>query len=335
MVALSTLLAACSAPIESPPRAGESTIPAATQGGKPDELTVGLTYIPDIQFAPFYVADKRGYFTDENLAVTLRHHGAGESLFGALAAGDEDIVNAGADEMVQARSQGVGVTAFAQMYQHYPVVLITPESSGITSLKDLKGKRIGVPGPFGENWFALLALLEQEGLSQSDVTIENIGYTSQAALLTEKVDAVMGFTNSDVVNFKAAGIKVRTFAINDNPLKSIALGATDAAIKERPEVLARFRKALARAMSDIKADPAAAVTDSFDYLPKVAGANKIKQAEDVLRETAALYGDEPLAIEPDAWPAMADFLQRHGLLGGNVDPVQAVNNLSGNKNKAD
>lgn len=344
MVILLALLAGCTTPTSTDPRAGESTIPASPRSTETDSsassddltpLTIGLTYIPDIQFAPFYLADKRGYFTDEGLAVTLRHHGAGESLFGALAAGDEDVVNAGADEMLQARSQGIRVTTFAQMYQTYPAVLITPKASDISSLADLKGKRVGVPGPFGESWFALLAMTEEAGLTQDDLTIEFIGYTIQAALMTEKVDAVIGFSNSDVINFEAAGMEVKTFSIANNPLKSIALGAMETTVDKQPDVLKKLNSALSKAMRDIIEDPASAVSDSFDYLPKVTGANKITLAEQVLTATAKLYGDDPLALDPAAWPEMAEFLRSNGLLQGEVDATAAVRDVSDSAKKND
>lgn len=325
------MLAACTTSTN--PTTGESTIPASPTNVPPqakalEDVTVGLTYIPDIQFAPFYLADKHGYFTDEGLNVTLRHHGQGESLFGALASGEEDVVNAGADEMVQAQSQGIDVVAFGQLYQTYPVVLIVPEQSQITQLSDIRGKTIGVPGPFGENWFALLALLKQAGLSEADVTIEHIGFTTQAALLTGKVDAVMGFSNNDVVNFRASDLPVRTFALESNALQSIAVGALESTITTRGEVLAGLRTALARAVRDIQRDPHAAVADCFDYLPKVSGANKISQAEAVLKATAKLYGENALAIDASVWPDMVEFMDEAGLLETSVDPVRAVNDLS-------
>ncbi|MDO5683262.1 MAG: ABC transporter substrate-binding protein, partial [Propionibacteriaceae bacterium] len=113
------------------------------------KFTLGLTYTPDIQFAPFYVAAEKGYFTDAGLDVTLRHHGANEQLFGAIQAGQEDMVYAGGAEFMQARSQGVPLVSVATYYQEYPVVLVVPQDSPIQSAADLKGRSVGVPGPFG------------------------------------------------------------------------------------------------------------------------------------------------------------------------------------------
>ena len=44
-------------------------------------ITVGLTYIPNIQFSPFYVAESEGLFKDAGINLTLRHHGTQEGLF--------------------------------------------------------------------------------------------------------------------------------------------------------------------------------------------------------------------------------------------------------------
>ena len=126
---------------------------------------MGLTYVPDIQFAPFYVAKEKGYFTREGVNVTLRHHGAQESLLGALEAGHEDVVFAGGDEMMRGRSNGLDVVDWATMYQKYPVALIVPEDSPIRTPADLRGRTVGLPGQQGENYFTLRAMFKAYGLS--------------------------------------------------------------------------------------------------------------------------------------------------------------------------
>ena len=95
-------LAACGgpAPAPTPPAPGtaaESASEGASPAGELDPLTVGLTYIPDIQFAPFYVAAANGYFAEEGLDVTLRHHGATDDIAVAV-----DVLGGGMDHQVGA-----------------------------------------------------------------------------------------------------------------------------------------------------------------------------------------------------------------------------------------
>lgn len=304
----------------------------STQGGGGEatataplpEFTVGLTYIPDIQFAPFYVAAELGYFEEEGLDVTLRHHGASESLFGALSAGEEDVVNAGADEMLQAYAAGVPVVTFGVMYQEYPVVLIVPEESGIQDLADLAGHSVGLPGPYGENWFGLLAMMAEAGLTEEDVAVEYIGYTQQAALIGGSVDSVVGFSNNDVLNFARNGVAVRTLTAEDLPLVGISVGALEGTIGTRAEDLAALNRALARAMTLIRDHPQAAVDASFDYIPELTGANQHEAALETLTATMALYGDDPLAVDAALWPPMYEFMTARGLADPGIDPSHAV-----------
>ena len=230
--------------------------PDGTTGG--DEVTIGLTYTPNIQFAAFYVADDLGYFRDAGLDVTLRHHGESEELFGALEQGTEQLVYAGGDEILQARSGGVGVTSIATLYNTYPAVLIVPDDSPIRWSTDLRGHSVGVPGPYGATWFALKSLLDREGLAESDVDIETIGYTQQAALTSGKVDAVMGYVNNDAVQLDGAGFPVRTIAAvdPDSPdLVGPALGAADAFVADRPDTARGVLDALRRATEYLATHP--------------------------------------------------------------------------------
>src|SRR5690606_679561 len=102
LVLSALLLTACGTEAET---AGDTG--AARSGGR--ALTIGLTYTPDVQFAPFYVAEQRGYFDDAGVEVRLRHHGAAEGLFTAALAGEENVVVAGGDEMLQAVAEGAGL----------------------------------------------------------------------------------------------------------------------------------------------------------------------------------------------------------------------------------
>ncbi|KAE8762953.1 ABC transporter substrate-binding protein [Georgenia thermotolerans] len=324
-LAAGLLLAACAGP------SGTGASPSGTTGSSAgtDHMTVGLTYVPDIQFAPFYVAEEKGYYKDAGVDVTLRHHGQSEGLFTAVGAGEEDVVVAGGDEMLQARSQGVPLKDVATLYQQYPVVLIVPEDSPIQSAADLRGKKIGIPGPFGETYFGLLAMLDAAGLTEADVDVQHIGFTQQAALTAGHVDAVMGFVNNDAVNFATAGTKVRTIEIPDGPgglpLVGIGLGVLDATAADRPEDVRAVVQATLRGVKDVAADPEAAVKTSAAYVPDLTRPDRQKAALATLEATIPLYeaGGTPGAQNADTWAAMATFMADRKLLQGQVDPAQA------------
>ncbi len=286
-----------------------------------EDLTVGLTYVPDIQFAPLYMAEHFGWFTEEGLSVTLRHHGAQEKLLGALQTGDEDVVFAGGGEMLQGRGEGIPVRNFATVYQTYPVTIVVPEASPIQTLADLAGHSVGLPGEYGENWFYLLAALGQAGLSRDDLDIRSIGYTQFAALTGGQIDAIVGFVNNDVVRFQEAGFPIRTLSVDEPPLVSVGFGALDATLAARKFELVAMLRAIGRGAEFCKTDPAQAVEIAARYVPTLVEPEQQAHAVAVLKATTALFGDHFGEQDPARWHAMAQFFIQHQLV---ATPTGAV-----------
>lgn len=330
MITRRTLLAGVGTTLLTGALVGCSSDSSESSGARLGALTIGLSYVPDIQFAPYYVASELGYFTEAGVDVTLRHHGASESLFGALSDGTEQVLMASGDELLQAAAGGQPGVYFTQLYARYPVGLITRADSGIANPADLRGKRIGTPGQYGGTWFALLALLAAAGLSRDDVDIQFIGFTQQAALSTGKVDAVMGFTSNDAVRLQAAGTAVRILEVPDNPLISLGLVATPDTADQRGPALTAVSTAVLRAIATIKSDPARAVELSAKHIPAFTGSARTDAAL-VLDATLAMYGDGRTNL--DQWQRMDTFMAKQQLIEKALSAEQlaalATNDLLG------
>ena len=298
-----------------------------TATSEPATATVGLTFIPNIQFAPFYIADKNDFYSD-NVTVTLRHHGSGEGLFTAIAAGEEDFVVAGGDEILEARTQGIDIVAVGSYYVQYPARLIVLEDSAINSVADLKGHSVGLPGRFGENWYALLIALDQAGLTDNEVEIAEIGYTAQVALTTGKVDAVVGFSNSDAVNFASANFPVKVIDLN-TPLVSICLATTRSFADTNPEVVKTVISAMKKGMETATADTEGTLELAVDYIPSFRG-ETMDAARQVLPATAVLFADSEgrisPALDPQQWTDMAQAMGSVGLIPQGTDASAAFTN---------
>ena len=307
-----------------------STSPAA--GAGPAKATIGLTYIPDIQFAPFYVADSEGIFTRNGLEATLRHHGAQEGLFTALVSGQEQYVIAGGDELVQARAEGMDLVAIGQYYHSYPVVLIVPDASPVKSVADLAGLRVGVPGRYGETWFGLKAGLHSAGLTEDDVEVVEIGYTGQAALTTGKVDAVVGFSNNDAVQFALAGIGTRTVPLAEDgvPLVSIVLATTRENLTRNPDTARKVARSMVAGIEEVVASPSAAIEAGKEHIPTLDEAGAAASARATLDATIPLWkpeaGRATGEMDEQAWDDMVVFMRDAGLLKAVVPAREAMTN---------
>ncbi len=318
--------------------AGCATTSATTPSGGPAESpslatpTIGLTYIPNVQFSPFYVAEAEQKFTAAGVQPKLRHHGASEGLFTALAAGEEQFVIAGGDELLQARSADLPLVAVSAYYRSYPIVIIVPADSRITTLAGLKGRKIGVPGKYGESWFGLQVALRTAGLTLADVTVQEIGYTQQAALTTRKVDAIVGFSNNDAVQFAQAGLATRSLPIAEGevPLVGICLITTAAYAAGNPAAVKGVVAGMLAGISSVVADPDKAMTISADYVPGISAAAAQASARATLTATIPLWtgsdGSVDGHLDAGQWTEMADFMAAAGLTTAKVDSTPAFSN---------
>lgn len=320
LTAILLLLVGCT------PASSAETSPSGT----PATPTIGLTFIPNVQFSPFYLAESDGSFTAAGVQPTLRHHGASEGLFTAIAAGEEQFVIAGGDEMLQARAQGLDLVAVAAYYRSYPVVVIVPEDSGINSLADLKGRSIGLPGKYGENWFGLQVALRSAGLTEDDVQIQEIGYTQQAALTTEKVDAIVGFSNNEPVQFGLAGLATRSLPISDGevPLVGICLITTAEYAEANPEAVKAVATGMLAGIEAAVSDPDRALEVSEKYVPGLAASRDAARATVVA--TGRLWttpdGKVDGHLDADQWARMAEFMAENELTPSLQDVKPAMSN---------
>lgn len=326
LLLLLVLLAGCAAPATATPSAPATPTSPATPTRLPS-ATIGLSYIPNVQFAPFYLAEADAAFTTAGVDATLRHHGSAEGLFTAITAGQEDFVIAGGDEALQARENGVDLVAVGTYYASYPVEVLVPEQSQLASLADLRGARIGVPGRYGESWFGLLVALKTAGLTEDDVEVVEVGYTQQAALAGDKVDAVVGFSNNDAVQFGLAGVPVRGLPLTSAgapPLVSISLLTTRTYLEANPETVRAVAEGMVAGINAVAADPARAVTLTAAQVPGMdaTAARATLDATIIVMLGGAQQADG--AVEVDRWRAMADFMLAQGLLSRPADVAAAT-----------
>jgi len=298
LIAIALLLTACGS---GPTSSGSSSTPLKN-------VSVGLSYNPDIQFAPFYVALSKGYYKAAGLNVTL-NHGTVDTAFATLVAGKSMFAFAGGDELLGELNKNKDFQAIdvATIFQRYPVSLIVPADSPIKTLADLKGRTIGDPFKGGSTYTGLLALLHSAKISLSDVNVEAIGFNQVAALTQHRVDAVTGYSNSQPLQIESNGMKVRTFDVSDYlPLVSNGIITTQQTSRTQSGLVRGFVQATLKGLRDVINDPNNAVQISKQYVP---GMNP-SLALEVLKATIPIYrGDGHLGYnDSKIWQSMEQFL---------------------------
>ncbi len=280
---------------------------AAPAAPAPRRVTIGMGYVPSVQFAPYYVAAQRGYYRQAGLDVTFSYANA-PNLTELVGVGNVDFANTDGTEVIAAAARGIPITYVMSEYQRFPVAVFALARSGIRSVAGLRGRTIGVPGRYGSVYVGLLAALRAAGLTPNDVRIEAIGYTQVDSVALGRVDAAVGYSVNEPVLLARRGYQVVTLEVS-RVANLVAPGVitSQSLAAHHPDVVRAFVQATLRGLADTIRDPRMA----FALSRQVSGLTS-------LRGRAADDQYAVLLRAIDFWHGPNTRV--HGL--GYVDPVQ-------------
>ena len=183
-----------------------------TQAQAAEKVTVQLKWVPQAQFAGYYMAQAKGYYKEAGLDVTIKPGGPDISPVQVIAGNQADIVVNWMPDALAAREAGVPLVNGAQVFNKSGLMLTCKKSSGVTTPKDLKGKTLGVW--FGGNEYPFYSWMSKLGLKpDTDIKVLKQGFNvdpllqNQAACIStmiyneywQVIDA--GVKEADLVTF--------------------------------------------------------------------------------------------------------------------------------------
>jgi len=299
---------------------------AGVASAQKNTVNIGLGYIPNVQFAPFYAAEKEGYFTREGLTVSYKH-GYVSELMPLLLQGKLDFVVGDAEDAIFARAQGAPVKYVMAMYQRLPVTVFSLPKAGIKTPADLKGKTIGIPGAFGSSYFALQALLSANKLTERDVKLAPIGFTQLEAVRAGRVDAAVGYVNNEVVQLRASGEGVNTLDVTRAyPMVGVGLITTEKTLGT--DLARKVVRAAQHGITLTIRDPQRAFQASASYIGTGGGGIDVLKASVPLMKGTRGVGEMNAA----RWTSAVAFLQRTGKLPKSFKPADFYTNAYLTKN---
>jgi NitT/TauT family transport system substrate-binding protein len=326
-IAVALVMAACR------PLPGSSRAPTPIPTRTLTKLSVGLGYLPSVQFAPFYLALQSRAYEGAGLEVTFENK-IDPDLVTLVGQGALDIGVADGTSVIPAVSQGIPIKYVATIYGQYPSIVFAKASSGIRTAADLEGKKIGIPGRYGSSWIMLQALLNSADLTPEDVQIvEYPDFGQGVAVQQDAVDAATGFANNEPVQLELEGIDTVVLHIDDViALPGPGLITGTAMLESNENAVAQFIRTTLSAMEEIAADPEKGLEAAIIAVPELA-ADRATQAA-ILDATIATWappGGDPFGtIDRVGWQASVDYLMTLGLVPNPVSVdqlVQAVGSL--------
>jgi NitT/TauT family transport system substrate-binding protein len=138
--------------------------------GTKDKVSLQLKWVTQAQFAGYYAALDQGYYTAENLDVTILEGGPNIAPEQVVASNGAQFGIDWMGSLLSSRDQGVQLVNIGQVFQRGAILEVSWKDSNIQGVPDFKGKTIGVWG-FG-NEFDLYAALAKHNIDkEKDVTI--------------------------------------------------------------------------------------------------------------------------------------------------------------------
>ncbi len=219
-----------------------------------DKVTLQLKWLPQAQFAGYYVAQAKGFYRQAGLDVILKPGGPDVEPSQVLAAGGADMAVDWMPSALAAREAGVPMVNVAQLFNRSGMMLTCRRSSGVATPADFKGKTLGVW--FGGNEYPFLSWMGKLGLSTSgptaDVKILRQGF-DVAPLLNNQAACISTMIYNEYWQLVDAGLKpaeLVAFHYEDQGVATLEDGlyARGPDLKDAPYVarLGRFVKASIR-----------------------------------------------------------------------------------------
>jgi NitT/TauT family transport system substrate-binding protein len=306
---IAVLVVGCTAPAS----------PSPSVALRPVRLLLGFR--PDVQFAPFYLAQQDGSFAKYGLDVSIEYK-SGDDIARLVADGQAEFGVMDATDVMIGRTAGIPIKYVATLYRLFPVALIGPKGTVPADPAELAGKRIGTPGQFGSSWHALLALLEAGGLTPEDVTIRTYPQFNQVdGLLSDDVDLITGFRNNEPLRLAAQGTDTDLLTVEQiAPLPGPGVIVGDELFGSDPALYQGFVNAMIESMAKIAPDPQVGLDAAVVAVPSIASDTETALA--VLEATIELWtladGGVSPVLDPDLWASGYETMRRLGFIDGSV-----------------
>lgn len=299
---------------------------SANEAGEIRKVKLPMGYIPNVQYAPFYVAVDKGYFAEEGIEIQFDYsfETDGVALTGA---GEIPFAVASGEQVLLARSQGLPVVYAFAWYQEFPISVVAAPELNINEPADLRGKTIGLPGLFGANYIGLEALLFSGGVESSEVKLDAIGFNQVESFASGRSGVVAVYAANEPVVLRSQGYEFTELRVADyEQLTANGIVTSEMTIANEPDLVRGMARAFSRGIADAAANPEEAYQISMKFVENLKDQDKDVQMQ-VLLTSIEFWGTDHIGYsDPQAWENMNDLLVKMDLIPASVDLSKAFTN---------
>lgn len=241
---------------------GEKKDTLTPSASRAQTVNLMLDWLPNADHVGIYDAQAKGYFAAAGLDVHLQTPTDPASPLQLLAAGKVDVAVSYEPELLLARDKGEPLVAIGAIVQRPLTSIVSLRAKHITSPAQLKGKRVGDAGINYQHAF-LQTILRHAGVPAQSVTETNVGANLVPALLSGRIDAVLGaYWNYEAIQLAQDGRQPNVIHIENAGVPTydeLVLVTTENDVATKTNELRRFLQAIGRGYAAVRANPQAGV----------------------------------------------------------------------------
>jgi NitT/TauT family transport system substrate-binding protein len=291
------------------------------------KASLRLKWLPQAQFAGFYVGVAKGYYKAEGIDLTINPGGPnilGENLVATGA--DTFAQSGGTDSVFAARDKGLPIVCIGVAHQITPFIFVTRKDGPVKTIQDFKGKTV-------TTWFTganhvLTGMLTKEGVKPEDVNIQP-QQVSVTPFVDGNVDVITATYYNEFYTIQSRMPKdnLKTFVSEDYGITfpRDTLIVAEKTIKDNPELIKKFLRATLKGWKDAFADPKGAVDTVMAAAPTLDRAQQEFMLAEIKRLMLAgnaakngMYWIDPASIK-----TAHDFFLKYGVISKPMDIAAA------------
>ena len=287
------------------------------------DISLALDWYPNSNHAGIYYGIDNGYFEENDINVDVYTPSDPASILQTVASGRDEFGISYQPDLLLARSEGIPVVAVHSIVKTPLNSIMTLGDSGIDNPSKLKNKTIGYPG-IPLNIGILTSILEEQDLTIDDVELVDVGFDLVPALLSERVDAIIGaFWSHESILIELEGREVNILKFEEWGIPKyheLVLVTSEEYFKNNEEIVEKFVDAFSRGYEKSIENNDESMEALIAAFPEV----NIELETQGIKLLSPLWQESFDSDGMDSWNKFGDWMKEKGLISESLDVEKSI-----------
>ena len=287
------------------------------------DISLALDWYPNSNHAGIYYGIDNGYFEENDINVDVYTPSDPASILQTVASGRDEFGISYQPDLLLARSEGIPVVAVHSIVKTPLNSIMTLGDSGIDNPSKLKNKTIGYPG-IPLNIGILSSILEEQSLTIDDVELVDVGFDLVPALLSERVDAIIGaFWSHESILIELEGREVNILKFEEWGIPKyheLVLVTSEEYFKNNEEIVEKFVDAFSRGYKKSIENNDKSMEALIAAFPEV----NIELETQGIKLLSPLWQESFDSDGMDSWNKFGDWMKDKGLISESLDVEKSI-----------